>query len=260
MKKLFILLILQFPFLAAFSQTGEKVYCIWEIAEKPEFLGGDSAMYAFLHETIRYPLDAQEKKISGTVVVAFTIERDGSVNEVRAENIPVYSEIVDIDGVETKVEHEATSLVDEAIRGISLMPKWKPGTIGEEKETVRVHFTIPVCFQFSGTEDEKIYTIDDIEVQPEFPGGESAMYEWMSKKLVYPDHYAEISIAGTVVAQVVIEKDGLISDIKVVKSLDPPLDKEVIRVVSMMPKWNPGKHDGQSVRVAYKIPVKFQLK
>ena len=58
MKKLFILLILLFPFLAAFCQTGEKVYCIWEIAEQPEFLGGDSAMYAFLHETIRYPSDA----------------------------------------------------------------------------------------------------------------------------------------------------------------------------------------------------------
>lgn len=258
MKKLFVLLVLMYIFQVAFCQTGEKVYCIWEIAELPEYPGGDAAMYAFLEETLKYPSDAKEKGISGTVVVAFTIEEDGSVNEVRAMNIPVYSEIVNIDGVEKQVEHEATSLVDEAIRGVGLMPNWKPGMV--DNKNVRVHFTIPISFQYPGTEDEKIYAIDEVEVPPEFPGGESAMYEWISNNIRYPDLYFDVCIAGTIVVQVVIEKDGLISDVKVVKSLDPPLDKEVIRLVSIMPKWKPGKLDGQNVRVAFKIPVKFMLK
>lgn len=108
-------------------------------------------------------------------------------------------------------------------------------------------------------EDTKVYNLAELAEQPSFPGGDAAMYQWLSKNLQYPPIAQENGISGTVVVQFVVEKDGSVNGVKVVRGKDPSLDKEAVRVVSKMPKWNPGKQNGQHVRVWYTLPVKFQL-
>ena len=101
---------------------------------------------------------------------------------------------------------------------------------------------------------------DVVEQMPSFPGGSKKLVEYLSEKTRYPKDLEETCIQGRVILTFVVERDGSISDVKVVRSLDPLLDKEAVRVVSSMPKWIPGKQNGVAVRVKYTIPVTFRLK
>lgn len=109
----------------------------------------------------------------------------------------------------------------------------------------------------SDVDINKVY--DVVEEMPQFPGGPSALFEFISRNMQYPVVAEENGVQGRVICTYVIESDGSISDIKVVKSVDPSLDKEAVRVVSYMPKWIPGKQKGIPVRVKYTVPVTFRL-
>jgi len=100
---------------------------------------------------------------------------------------------------------------------------------------------------------------EDYWQMPSFRGGQEALKEYLRANVHYPESLAETCVQGRVVVSFVVEKDGSISEPKVVKSLDPALDAEALRVVSNMPKWIPGKEFGQSIRVKYYIPVSFRL-
>ena len=103
--------------------------------------------------------------------------------------------------------------------------------------------------------DNKIY--DVVEQLPSFPGGN--VMAWLSQNMHYPPVAEENNIQGRVMVSFVVEPDGSISNVAVVKGVDPSLDKEAARVVKAMPKWNPGKQNGQAVRVKYNLPVTFKL-
>lgn len=100
---------------------------------------------------------------------------------------------------------------------------------------------------------------DVVEEMPQFPGGSSAMFQYISSSIKYPVKAEENGIQGRVVCTFVVDTDGSISDVKVVKSVDPTLDKEAKRIVQEMPKWIPGKQGGALVRVKYTVPVTFRL-
>ncbi|MDE6535609.1 MAG: energy transducer TonB [Muribaculaceae bacterium] len=104
---------------------------------------------------------------------------------------------------------------------------------------------------------EQIFTA--VEESPKFPGGDKAMYEFLSKNIRYPEMAAQNNIQGRVTVQFVVEKDGSIGEVKVVRGKDPDLDKEAVRVVKSMPKFIPGKMNGQAVRVWYTLPINFKL-
>lgn len=97
------------------------------------------------------------------------------------------------------------------------------------------------------------------ETAPTFPGGEEALMKWLQKNLKYPADAQDNGVQGRVLVQFVVNKDGSIVDPKVVKSADPSLDKEAMRVVRAMPKWKPGQQRGKTVRVRYTLPVTFRL-
>lgn len=105
--------------------------------------------------------------------------------------------------------------------------------------------------------DNKIY--DVVEEMPQFPGGPSAMFEYLSKSIHYPREAEVKGIQGRVIVNFVVEPDGSISNVKVSKSVDPLLNKEAVRVVESMPHWIPGKQNGNAVRVKYIAPVTFKL-
>ena len=94
---------------------------------------------------------------------------------------------------------------------------------------------------------------------PSFPGGQSALMQYLNSNIKYPVVAQENGVQGRVVVSFVVEKDGSITDVRVVRSVDPSLDREATRVVKSMPHWIPGKQNGSAVRVKYNVPVSFKL-
>jgi TonB family protein len=105
--------------------------------------------------------------------------------------------------------------------------------------------------------DAKVY--DVVEQMPSFPGGQSALFQWLSSNVKYPAKAEENDIQGRVIVTFVVERDGSITDVKVVKSVHPLLDEEAVRVTKSMPRWIAGKQQGKPIRVKYTIPLTFNL-
>ena len=108
-------------------------------------------------------------------------------------------------------------------------------------------------------EEEQPMTMAMVEQKPQFAGGEAEMYKWLSANIVYPPAAAEEGVSGRVVVEFVVGKDGSITNVRVVRPRHPALDKEALRVVKSMPKWIPGRNNGQPVKVTYTLPVTFKL-
>ncbi len=106
-------------------------------------------------------------------------------------------------------------------------------------------------------EDQVIFQV--VETMPSFPGGDADLFKFLSNNVKYPVIAQENGIQGRVICQFVVNKDGSIVDVEVVRAVDPSLDKEAIRVIKSMPNWTPGKQRGKSVRVKYTLPVNFKL-
>ncbi|HOV71049.1 MAG TPA: energy transducer TonB [Dysgonamonadaceae bacterium] len=104
---------------------------------------------------------------------------------------------------------------------------------------------------------EEIFVV--VEEQPEFPGGQAALMKFLSDNIRYPVIAQENGIQGRVICSFVVEKDGSITDVQVVRGVDPSLDKEAVRVIQSMPKWKPGKQRGKAVRVRFTLPIVFRL-
>ena len=104
------------------------------------------------------------------------------------------------------------------------------------------------------------YVFITVEKMPEFPGGDAALLKWISENVNYPTIAAENGVQGRVNCTFVVNADGSVTDVSVVRGIDPNLDKEATRVLSKLPKFRPGEQRGKPVRVKYSVPVRFQLK
>ena len=100
---------------------------------------------------------------------------------------------------------------------------------------------------------------DVVEVMPQYPGGQIAMLKYIMENIKYPKQIMEEGIQGRVTVSFIVEKDGRVSNVRLLRSVQPSLDKEAIRVVKSMPKWTPGKQNGKPVRVRFNLPVMFKL-
>ena len=121
-------------------------------------------------------------------------------------------------------------------------------------------FVAPVVVVEEEEEEEsaqQIFTV--VEKQPEFPGGTAELFKYLNKAIKYPVIAQENGIQGRVVCSFVVNRDGSIVDIQVMRGVDPSLDKEAVRVISEMPKWKPGEQRGKPVRVRFILPVQFRL-
>ncbi|MCW3124525.1 MAG: TonB family protein [Bacteroidetes bacterium] len=105
--------------------------------------------------------------------------------------------------------------------------------------------------------EDKIFTV--VEVMPAYPGGEDAMMKFIQGHINYPDMEREMDIQGRVVVGFVVLEDGTLSDIQVKKSVSTGIDKEAVRVVKLLPKFNPGKQQGKPVKVSFMLPIMFKL-
>ena len=159
-----------------------------------------------------------------------------------APKIPILSDQIDIVDDEIQVDDNLfMNLEDDASMGVEIMDYVE--TVEEE---VVEEEAIP--FQF-------------VEEKPSFMGGDAnAFSKWVNERLVYPEIAKENGVSGRVTLQFTVNTDGTVSNIKVLRGVDPSLDKEAVRVVSMSPKWTPGKQRDREVKVTYTFPVIFQLR
>jgi TonB family protein len=223
------------------------------VEEQPQFPGGNSALMQFIKTNLKYPADCAAQGIEGRVVLAFTVETDGSISNVEVMRTP------------------DERLSAEAIRVVQSMPAWTPGK--QRGQAVRVKYVLPVTFRLGKPDDQKsvqewqgatkasgndaVFTA--VEEMPQFPGGDTELMAFIRNNLKFPKECADKGIQGRVVVRFIIEKDGSISDTEIMRTPDDRLSAEAIRVIKSMPKWTPGKQRGQAVRVFYVLPVTFRL-
>ncbi len=161
---------------------------------------------------------------------------------------PKVAEILNIVDNETELPDEDIQTSEEVNQAIVTVPGTGTGTPVA---------TGPIGPVVEEVDENQIYDI--VEENPRFPGGDEACMKWLSENIKYPPICVEQGIQGRVYAQFVVNKDGSIVDIKIVRSPDPYLSKEAERVLKMMPKWSPGKQRGKPVRVKFSLPVMFRL-
>lgn len=158
-----------------------------------------------------------------------------------APKIPVLSDQIDIVEDDIKVDDNFMSLEDDASLGVEIIDY-----VEEVKEEVVEEEAIP--FQL-------------VEEKPSFNGGDANEFsKWVNSKLQYPEIAKENGVQGRVTLQFTVNPDGSVSNVKVLRGVDSSLDKEAVRVVSMSPKWKPGKQRDRAVKVTYTFPVIFQLR
>lgn len=126
----------------------------------------------------------------------------------------------------------------------------------DTNEAVEIKEVAPVVVEEEVVEEEIFQVVEEM---PSFPGGMGELMKYLGNNIKYPPVAQENGIQGRVIIQFVVEKDGSVANPQVVKGVDPSLDKEALRVVKSMPKWNPGKQRGKAVRVKYTVPVTFRL-
>ena len=126
----------------------------------------------------------------------------------------------------------------------------------ENNKAVEIKYVAPVVEE-EEPEEAEIFMV--VEEMPEFPGGMAECLKFLGKNIKYPTIAQENGVQGRVIVQFVVNQDGSIVDPVVVRSVDPYLDKEALRVIKTMPKWKPGKQRGKAVRVKYTVPVTFKL-
>ena len=255
-------------------QSNDSIYQVVE--EMPQFPGGMDEMMHFVASNVKYPQDAIDEGKGGRVFVSFVVEKDGLVSNVKV-----------LRGVCESIDEEAARVV----RG---MPRWKPGM--NDGKPVRVSFQIPIVFRIEEMDNEsktKVRIVETgegtdnswkvstatfpdnpkeadrqpdkdgvfqiVEEMPKFPGGDQAMMDYIGKNIVYPEEAKEKEIQGRVFIGFVVEKDGSVSNVKVLRGIGGGCDEEAVRVVKAMPKWKPGMNDGQPARVSYTLPINFKL-
>lgn len=262
MRTLFILclFLLSGSFFAQ-SQTEQKVYeDIYKNLEekaKPNY-----NWLEYLNQNLNYPEAALKNNIQGNVSVEFIVEKDGSISQpriIRGKDI-------------------GYGIPEEALRLINNMPKWKPGR--QKNQPVRSYFTLPISFSLpqeprladlkltvpdlNEASPEKQQEIDEnyiykvVQVMPKPTFNEA---DFFIKNLIYPEQARENKVQGRVYVQFVVEKDGSITDVKVIRGreLGNGIPEEAVRVVKAMPKWTPAMMDGKVVRAYHILPLSFKL-
>lgn len=149
--------------------------------------------------------------------------------------------------------------VEEVLKIVENDAQVEESTIQSSEETgqaVDVKY-VPIEVEEEPVEEEQIFQV--VEEMPEFPGGMAECLKFLAKNIKYPTIAQENGVQGRVIVQFVVNSDGTIVDPVVMRSVDPYLDKEALRVIKMMPKWKPGKQRGKAVRVKYTVPVTFKL-
>ncbi len=220
----------------ACERDDQKVYT--EVDQMPEYPGGIPALRAYLAENLNYPEAALKNGTNGKVYVSFVVTKEGNVADAQV--------VRSIDPI----------LDEEALRVINQIPEWDPGI--KDGKKVNVQFTMPIVFNLPESSSEEAFVV--VEDMPKFEGGIEAVQQYIRENILYPENAQKRGIEGKVFVSFVVAKTGKVKDVKIVRSIDPELDAEAVRVVSSIPDWkSPGMQHGEAVDVNYTMPIDFVL-
>ena len=238
-KRLFLLILISIVLVSkSFAQTQQddsaKKNVFTYVEQMPEFPGGQGDLMKYLQQNIEYPQDARDASAEGRVVAQFIVNEDGSISNI------------------TILRGVYPSCDSEVIRILTKMPKWTPGK--QNGTAVKVYFKLPVTFKLN----EADLTKPNITL-PSYPGGEDSLATFIKKNLQYPKQAKKNKIQGTVTISFTVDSVGNVRDIKVYKSLGNGCDEEAIRILRLIPHWNPGTKEGREVTMPYYMNVEFKL-
>jgi hypothetical protein len=229
----------------------QKVYLEKEVDTNPGFPnGGWNSWISFVEKNFKWINEKNGKHIG----IEFTVQNNGAVTDV------------------TIINPNGSPNEKEALRVMSLSPKWTPALVKGKAVACRLQRGMfnPYESNKSGVDcdltifeandnvatskkqdDNMIYNYAGIEVKPEFPGGMEKFYDFFNSNFKMPE---EENIRGKVFASFIVERDGSLSDVKVIRDFGYGTGQEVLRVLKKCPKWNPGIQNGKTVRVMYSLP------
>ena len=200
---------------------------------QPAYPGGEKALFEYLANNVKYPKTALNNGIEGTVYVQFTINKDGSVTDVKA-----------LRGI-------GGGCTEEALRLIKSMPNWTPGT--QQGIPVKVKYTLPIKFNLGGNNTTSTNTTAG------FIGGEVALSEYLANNLKYPKKARKKKIEGTVVVNFIVTENVTVTGANILRGIGGGCDIEALRIVNDMPNWIPAIKNGITVRSTYNLPIQFKL-
>ncbi|WP_353484227.1 energy transducer TonB [Haliscomenobacter sp.] len=199
----------------------------------PTFPGGSEALKAFLAENVGYPKPALASGVEEKIEIQFVVDREGFVKNPRI-----------IRGLNDTANQDA-------LRVMRQMPQWNPGL--NEDLPVAVEMSLNIPYRMS-----PIFKV--VQNMPAFAEGQAAMLRFLDEHLKYPELARQNRTEGVVVVQFVVETDGLLSNLYIVKELGSGCDEEALRLVKSMPPWQPGVSFGNLVRVQFNLPIRFKIK
>jgi TonB family protein len=212
------------------------------------FPGGDAALLKYVAENTRYPKEAKDNNIQGRVIARFMVKEDGSVSDVTI-----------LKGVDPNLDNEA-------LRVVSSIPPFKPGKLNGV--SVPVWYMIPITFTLdgSGSQRQSRFEISGTDTLysltkevPVFPGGNDALKKFKAENLKYPKNVKKLGIEGVVIVRFIIEKNGIVSNARIMMGASPALDAEALRVTKLMPAWKPGMENGKPVKFISMTNYEFYL-
>jgi protein TonB len=228
-------------------------------------------LYGFAKDSILAANDAKDDKATE---MSLTAEAEEEEVEEEEEETPIFDEpepeqeqvlleeLVNSEkytdfAMDDEKEKEVIKTAEEANEGTEVTATVEFHEGSEEGNKVMSEEKVIVEEKKEVEEEKVIHNI--VEQMPSFPGGNGALAQFLQKNLKYPPIAEENGIKGRVTCQFVVERDGSITDVQVVRGVDPSLDREAIRVIKSMPKWIPGKQNGKAVRVRFTCPITFTL-
>lgn len=258
MKRYLLLMALIFSSLSvamSANDSPEKIYSYSEIEKSPEFPGGDEAMLQWIEQHMIYPEKALKKGTETNILVQFVVSADGTISEVTPKGMM---------GGDRQ-------FADEATRLFQTMPKWNPATSNGKNVSSRCTKLVPFILKGKMHNPHVImhnpylymsrepYKMSSVPRLPRYPGGPESMYRWISDNLVYPAEDVKAKIEGKVIVRFVISECGVVENPEIVHGLTETLNNEAIRLVTSMPRWEPGYSDGYPVKTYFILPVTFKL-
>jgi TonB family protein len=221
------------------AQTPEVVSndrTVFTIVEQmPVFVGGESAMLAYIQKQLNFPKAAVEANVSGRVYVSFVVEVDGKISSVKV-----------LKGIGYGCD-------EEAIRVISEMPAWIPGK--QNGINVAVKYNLPIQYRLKDSEEAVASNLN-----AEFPGGEESLKNFIKVNLNYPIKAKRKKVQGVCILQFTVLASGMIEEPHLQNKLGYGCDEEAMRLFQLLPKkWKPAQKNGEVINSIYTLSIPFQL-
>ena len=262
MKKILFSILFVCAYLYGFSQDTTHIVAdklakeldevpVFVVVEKnASFKGGDINTFRnWIMSQVTYPESTRQKGTQGKVIAQFVVNAKGIVENVKVlRSLDPYCDA-------------------EVVRVINSSPKWSPGRA--RGKAVKQQFVLPVVFKLtpsvkvsSNTDsiknEEPIFIA--VDENAKFQGGDiNTFRNWLMTHVKYPETARKMGIQGRVIAQFVVNTEGNVEKVKILRSLEPDCDAEVVRVIRNSPKWTPGKKDGKNVKQQFVSPVIFKF-